>query len=56
MLLQKCSYTNFLNKNDKTLLTHGKNNEKQPVYTLLNHTHRLMNKKVNEWIDKIISE
>ena len=30
------------------MLTHGNNNEKRPVYTLLNHAQRLMNKKVNE--------
>ena len=30
------------------LLTPGNNNEKQPVYTLLIHTQRLLNKKVNE--------
>ena len=29
------------------MLAHGNNNEKQPVYTLLKHTQRLINKKVN---------
>ena len=38
------------------MLTHGNNNEKRPVYTLLNHTQVLINKKVSEYIDKVISE
>ena len=38
------------------MLTHGNDNEKRPVYTLLNYTRRLINKKVNEKIDKVISE
>ena len=34
------------------MLTHGNNNEKQPV----KHTQGLKNKKVNEYVDKVISE
>ena len=30
------------------MLTHENNNEKRPVYTLLNHTQGLINKKVNK--------
>ena len=38
------------------MTTHDNNNEKRPVYTLLKHTQRLTNKKVNELKDKIISK
>ena len=30
------------------MLAHGNNNEEQPVYTLLTHAQRLINKTVNE--------
>ena len=36
------------------MLTHGNNNEKRPVYKLLKHTQ--VNKKVNEYIDKVTSK
>ena len=36
--------------------TRGNNNEKRPLYTLLNHTQRLINKKIDEYIVKAKSE
>ena len=36
------------------MLTHGNNNKKRLVYTLLKHTEGLINKKVNKYIYKVI--
>ena len=36
--------------------THGNNNEKEPVYTLLRRKQRLVNKKVKWIIDRVISK
>ena len=45
---------NFLNKNDN-ILTHWNNNKKRPVYTLLKHKQRLIDKQISSKliIDKI---
>ena len=38
------------------MLTHGNNNKKRPVYTLLKDTQTLINKKVNELKTTVIRE